>query len=121
MVLSGQIGDEVERIMLKMSAFQFFHGGNLTFINTFDKTKIFIFQYPSDAALQFLVIFKHQMSISPHMSSSYSDALCSFSFFQFSFFSKLLSFVFPGIFFFYLFRAKNVINLNCTHPYVLNS
>ena len=35
-----------EGLTLKMSAFQIFHGGNSTFINSFDKTKISCFTLP---------------------------------------------------------------------------
>ena len=42
-----------EGLMLEMSAFQIFHGGNSTFINSFDKTKFFSHS-STDAAPQFL-------------------------------------------------------------------
>ena len=43
-----------EGLTHETSAFQVVHGGNSTFINTFDKTKISMFHSPTDAAPQFL-------------------------------------------------------------------
>ena len=40
LVLSNVIRSD-EGLTLVMSAFQIFHGGNSTFINSFDKTKVF--------------------------------------------------------------------------------
>ena len=42
-----------ERLTLETSVFLNFHGGNSTFINSFDKTK-FLFDSLTDAAPQFL-------------------------------------------------------------------
>ena len=42
-----------EGSILKTSAFQIFHGGNSTFISSFDKTKV-LFHSPNDATPQFL-------------------------------------------------------------------
>ena len=43
-----------EGLTLETSAFQIFHGGNFTFINSFDKNQIFVLISPTDAAPQFL-------------------------------------------------------------------
>ena len=42
-----------ERLTLETSAFQIFHRGNSTFINSFHKTK-FVFHCSTDAVAQFL-------------------------------------------------------------------
>ena len=42
-----------EGLTLETSAFQICHGGNSTFIDSFDKTK-FLFHSPTDAVPQFL-------------------------------------------------------------------
>ena len=43
-----------EGLTLETSAFQIFHGGNSTFINSFDNTQIFVLISPTNAAPRFL-------------------------------------------------------------------